>query len=101
VSEEPSAESPETAVDDTSGRTAEQAGPGPTYGRPRRAPRYGSFVVTGALAGIVLGVVLSLSQPATGQFSQNSVIGYVAAILGLVGALAGAALAVLLDRRGR
>jgi hypothetical protein len=58
-------------------------------------------VVTGALAGIVLGVVLSLSQPATGQFSQNSVIGYVAAILGLVGALAGAALAVLLDRRGR
>ncbi len=74
---------------------------GPRYGRPRRAPRYGSFVVTGAVVGIVLAVVVSLSQPATGQFSQNSVVGYVAAIFGLVGALAGAALAVLLDRRAR
>jgi hypothetical protein len=101
VSEEPAGESPETAVDDTSERTAEHVRVGPRYGRPRRAPRYGSFVVSGALVGIVLGVVLSLSQPATGQFSQNSVVGYVAAILGLLGALAGATLAVLLDRRAR
>jgi hypothetical protein len=58
-------------------------------------------VASGALLGIVLGVIVSLSQPATGQFSQNSVVGYVAAIFGLIGALAGAALAVLLDRRAR
>jgi hypothetical protein len=61
VSEEPSGDSPETAVDDTSAQPAEQATSAPRYGRPRRAPRYGSFVVTGALAGIVLGVVLFLS----------------------------------------
>jgi hypothetical protein len=66
----------------------------------RRAPRYGSFVVTGAVIGVVLGLVLSLSRPSTGQFSQNSVIGYVAAILGLTGALAGAAVAVMFERRG-
>jgi hypothetical protein len=72
---------------------------GVRYGRVRRAPRYGSFVVTGAAVGVVIALVLSLSRPATGQFSQNSVIGYVAATLGLLGALAGAGVAVLLDRR--
>jgi hypothetical protein len=69
------------------------------YGRPRRAPRYGSFVATGAIGGVVLGVALSLSRPAAGEFSQSSVIGYVAATLGLLGALLGAGIAVLLDRR--
>ena len=70
------------------------------YGRFRRAPRYGSFVVTGAAVGVVIAVILSLSRPATGEFSRNSVIGYLAATLGLLGALLGAAVAVLLDRRG-
>jgi hypothetical protein len=69
------------------------------FGRRRRAPRYGSFVATGVIVGVVLAIVLSLSRPATGEFSQNSVIGYVAAIFGLVGALLGAGLAVVLDRR--
>jgi hypothetical protein len=72
---------------------------GVRYGRVRRAPRYGSFVVTGAVIGAVIGLVLSVSRPSTGQFSQNSVIGYVAATLGLLGALLGAGVAVLLDRR--
>jgi hypothetical protein len=69
------------------------------YGRVRRAPRYGSFVVTGAVVGVAIALILSLSRPATGEFSQNSVVGYVAATLGLLGALAGAGVAVLLDRR--
>jgi hypothetical protein len=73
---------------------------GVQYGRVRRAPRYGSFVVTGAVVGVVIALILSLSRPATGEFSQNSVIGYLAATLGLLGALLGAGLAVLLDRRG-
>jgi membrane associated rhomboid family serine protease len=72
---------------------------GPRYGRRRRAPRYGSFVVTGVIVGVVLALIVSLSRPATGQFSQNSVIGYVAAIFGLIGALIGAFAAILLDRR--
>jgi hypothetical protein len=73
----------------------------PVYGRIRQAPRYGSFVATGAILGVVLGIVLSFSRPSTGDFSQNSVVGYVAAILGLIGALIGGALAVLMDRRRR
>ena len=73
--------------------------PEPRYGRRRRAPRYGSFVFTGVVVGVVLAVIVSFGRPATGQFSQNSVVGYVAAIFGLVGALVGAVAAVLLDRR--
>jgi hypothetical protein len=69
------------------------------YGRRRRAPRYGSFLATGAILGIALGVALSFARPSTGQFSENSVAGYVAATFGLVGALIGAAVAVILDRR--
>ena len=101
MSEEPAGTNADPVPADRSDQTAEQGSAEPRYGRPRRAPRYGSFVASGALLGIVLGVIVSLSQPATGQFSQNSVVGYVAAIFGLIGALAGAALAVLLDRRAR
>ncbi len=72
---------------------------GPQIGRVRRAPRYGSFVVTGAIVGIVLAVVVSYAWSSASEFSQNSVVGYVAATLGLIGALLGAVLAVLLDRR--
>jgi F0F1-type ATP synthase assembly protein I len=81
--------------------------PGPVatvrYGRRRRAPRYGSFLVTGAILGIAIGIALSVIQSMRdsdpSQFSLNTVLGYVAATLGLVGALLGAGLAVLLDRR--
>ena len=91
--EDSPAEQPATSP--AEGRTE----PAVHYGRRRRAPRYGSFVATGAIVGIVLGLVLSLARPTSGQFSQNSVIGYVAATLGLLGALLGAGVAVLLDRR--
>jgi hypothetical protein len=78
---------------------ADQPEPTVRYGRRRRAPRYGSFLVTGAIIGIALGVVLSFARPSTGDFSQNSVVGYVAATLGLIGALIGGAIAVVLERR--
>jgi hypothetical protein len=93
-------ETPEPAgeSDATTGAT-DGATDGARYGRVRRAPRYGSFVVTGVLVGVVIAVILSFSRPSTGQFSSNSVVGYVAAIFGLLGALIGAAFAVVLDRR--
>jgi hypothetical protein len=73
---------------------------GPRYGRRRRAPRYGSFVVTGVVIGVVIGILLTLSRATTGEFSLNTTLSYVAAIFGLIGAVAGAGLAVLFDRRG-
>jgi membrane associated rhomboid family serine protease len=92
-----------SASDPANAETSEPAEPiepsTPRYGRPRRAPRYGSFVFTGVVVGVVLALIVSFGRPATGQFSQNSVIGYVAAIFALTGALVGAAAAVFFDRR--
>ena len=53
----------------------------------------------GVLLGAGLSLVQSSGNQANGQFSVNTVLGYVAAILGLLGALLGAGLAVVLDRR--
>jgi hypothetical protein len=90
---------PDPADAETTGPAGQPEPSAPRYGRPRRAPRYGSFVFTGVVVGVVLALIVSFGRPATGQFSQNSVIGYVAAIFGLTGALVGAAAAVFFDRR--
>jgi len=73
--------------------------------RLRRAPRYRAFVLTGVLLGLLIAVVATLSFPVTGDYSLRTVLGYVAAVLALVGGLLGAAVAVLVERghltRGR
>ncbi|MBU4215623.1 MAG: histidine kinase [Actinobacteria bacterium] len=83
-------------------------------GRVRRAPRLGSFVVAGVLAGLVLGTVLTLvairgsglsSEGSGGVLPMlggyNGVVLVTSAALGLVGGLVGAALGVRADRRSR
>lgn len=70
-------------------------------GRARRAPRYGAFVSTGALLGLVAAVVLTLVLPSVEQLDTRAALGYLGLVLGLVGGLVGAAVAVVLDRRAR
>jgi hypothetical protein len=65
----------------------------------RRAPRYRSFVLTGAAVGAILGIVLTALFPDRGEFSTAAVTGYVSVSLALVGALIGGGLAVLAERR--
>ena len=67
--------------------------------RLRRAPRYRPFGVTGAVIGVVAGVILALSFTAASNYSMQTIAGYFAAILGLVGALIGLGIAVLIERR--
>ncbi len=70
--------------------------------RLRRAPRYRAFVVSGVVAGILLGVVLAfVVEPPTGpeEFSRGTIVRYFAVILGLLGGVVGAGLAVLVERR--
>jgi membrane associated rhomboid family serine protease len=72
--------------------------------RLRRAPRYGPFVVTGVVVGVVLGIVVALAfdDPVQAeQFSTSTIVRYFAAILGLVGGVVGAAVALLAERRRR
>lgn len=72
---------------------------GPASYRLRRAPRYRAFGFTGGFLGLVVGIVLALSFDAAGNYSAQTILGYFMAIFGLVGALLGAGVAVLLDRR--
>jgi hypothetical protein len=67
--------------------------------RLRRAPRYGSFGFSGVLVGIVSGLVLALSFPAASNYSTQTIAGYFAAIFGLIGAVLGLGVAVLIERR--
>ena len=67
----------------------------------RHAPRYRSFAVAGALLGAVVGVVATLVVAvATGR---DASLGYASLFTGigvaLLGAIAGAVVAVLLDNR--
>jgi hypothetical protein len=71
----------------------------------RRAPRYRAFVLTGALAAAGIGALAALAFPVSGDYSLRTVVGYVAAVCGLLGAMVGAGVALLLERgrtaRGR
>ena len=71
--------------------------------RLRRAPKYLPFILTGVVVGVVLGVVIALvgGSGGTDGLSTGSLVRYFAAILGLLGAVAGAATALLVERRRR
>ena len=67
----------------------------------RRAPRYRSFGVTGALVGIAVGLAVGLLREPQSDYTRQAIAGYFATTLGLVGALLGLALALLVERRRR
>lgn len=95
-------EVPGGAGADQSGEPTEQvtaADEVPRALRLRRAPRYRSFGLTGTILGVVAGVVLALSFTAASNYSMQTIAGYFAAIFGLIGAVAGLGLAVLIERR--
>jgi predicted phage tail protein len=94
--DEPASEVTEP-IDDES-RVTEEA---PAGYRLRRAPRYRAFGLTGVIVGIVIGAVLAMSFQATGDYSAQTILGYFVAIFGLLGALFGGGVAVLLDRKKR
>lgn len=66
---------------------------------PSRQPRFTRFLVTGGLAGLVVGVVASLlSAPAAG-YDDYAGLGYLALVGVFVGVILGAGVAALLAGR--
>jgi hypothetical protein len=75
-------------------------------GRVRRSPRYGVFLVVGALLGVLVALILTFAYDGTSSpsvltnvsFSQGQVFGFLALIVGSIGALIGGVVALVLDR---
>ena len=65
----------------------------------RRAPRYGAFIRTGVVLGIIIGWMVAAAPPSAPDESRASVIGFTVFGLAVLGALLGAGFAVVADRR--
>ncbi len=71
----------------------------------RRAPRYGRFIVLGAIVGALVALILTFAfsgQPADDQlglgFDKGQVFGFLLLLCGTIGAALGAVAALLFDR---
>lgn len=70
----------------------------------RRSPRYGVFIVGGAVLGALVAFVLTFLEPPS-EYGYAATLGYLVVALGLFGALLGAIASVIagavLDRGSR
>lgn len=65
----------------------------------RRSPKFLPFLVTGAVIGVIVAVILGLSIPAETR-TEAPVVTYLIGYLGALGAAAGIVTAVIVDRIG-
>ncbi|TLM83245.1 hypothetical protein FDW83_09735 [Pseudarthrobacter sp. NamE2] len=65
----------------------------------RRAPKYVPFLVLGALVGIAAAAVVAYALPGSESFDRGAVFGFFMVMLAGAGAILGAVLALILDRR--
>jgi hypothetical protein len=95
---EPAAGDVPTAGDAPTGGDA----PRPVQVQIRRAPRYRSFVLAGAVIGALAGVITTaVTGDGDARFSPTTVMGYLGAVGLLIGGLLGAGVAVLVERPRR
>jgi len=95
-------EEPASAAEpETVGETADADPEGTAFVQVtrRRAPRYRAFVLTGIGLAVLVALVAALvSNPADG-YSQRQLFGFLLVSLGVVGAILGGLVAVLVERR--
>src|SRR6478752_9180063 len=65
----------------------------------RRAPKYVPFLVVGALLGVIAAAVVAYGVPGDTTFDPGAVFGFFLVMFAAAGAILGAGLALLLDRR--
>lgn len=67
-----------------------------------RTPKYSAFIGTGVFIGVLLGIGFTIAAgDRAATYSLGSRLGYLCAIFGLLGALLGGAVAVLVERYRR
>ncbi|TLM83111.1 hypothetical protein [Pseudarthrobacter sp. NamE5] len=65
----------------------------------RRAPKYVPFLILGALVGVGAAAVAAFSVPANPSFDAGAVFGFFTVAFAAAGAILGAVVALVLDRR--
>ncbi len=66
---------------------------------PRRSPKFGAFILTGAVIGFIVGSAIAYYGPDTPTYTTSSGVGFIGLLIAAIGALAGALVAIALDRR--
>jgi len=64
-----------------------------------KKPKFAAFLVTGALAGLLIGGFLSLVGPVDARYDASAALGFLGLIGAGLGMLAGGLIAVFIDRR--
>jgi hypothetical protein len=81
--------------------TSDAQQPDPFLRQVHRSPRYGAFLLTGAVIGVIVAVISGAIGTGDGSMSTGRLIGYLAMVFGLLGALLGGAVAVVVEHVGR
>lgn len=64
----------------------------------RRSPKYARLLILGLVVGILTAAILTVSFPASAEFSQGQVFGFLALICAAIGAGLFGLIAIILDR---
>ena len=64
-----------------------------------KVPRFRAFLLTGGVAGLLLGVFLGVFGPEHPRYDTSVAAGFLGVLCAALGVLAGGLVAVLLDRR--
>jgi len=65
----------------------------------RRTPKFSAFLITGGLAGLIIGFLLSVIGPVDARYDASAALGFLGLIFAGLGALAGGIIAVLIEKR--
>jgi uncharacterized membrane protein YgaE (UPF0421/DUF939 family) len=71
----------------------------PVSNRPPRRPKFGAFLITGAVIGLIVAIVVNQMGPDPAGYSGRTVFGFLGLAFAGLGALLAGIVAVLLDRK--
>lgn len=80
------------------GQGGERRQPRVVRRRVRRAPDFRRFIITGAIVGLIVGVIIANTGPDAQGYSARTGAALIGGVLAALGALVGAIVALVLER---